>query len=268
MKKYLITICPLLLGIFAMAQVVEPNEVIIDANEKADVVVEAKTIKRDTLNISEKESYLIYTIENIQVFKGELNSKTFKLKIKRDFCEEQGLCHYAHGGTWKPALGAVYIHFLIKEKHKNSKILTYTNYGEIRFTLADHNKYKAHGFQLHFKSLLELYSFLPKLKGVTVPKCYLDSARYAKPPEKDIWKDSTFLKMLEERKKGRKEAMEKERIRIEHLMKIMKENKKSKSKTQKGDTGTLPMAAPTLAIIIIKIFYCILLRINLINILS
>lgn len=244
MIKYLIIIGTLLIGSLVSAQVLQPDDFLIKVNEDADVVVEAKTIKRDTLTISEDESYYISTLEVIQIFKGEIATKTFKLKTKRNLMNERGMVSISSGGPWSPVLNYSYLLFLKQDKDcfRPRGVFTYSPP-----TVPIYEK-DVYGLQLYFKSLLSFYNFLTPLKGFTVPKCYLDSARYAKPPEKDPFQDPEYLKLIEIRSKGRKEAMEKERIRIEHLMKIMEENKKNKSKTRKGDTGALPMAAPTLAV--------------------
>lgn len=243
MKKYLLTICALLLGSLVISQVPDPNYKVIGSNKDAEVVIEAKTLKRDTLTISEEESYLIYTLENIQVFKGELNSKTFTLKIKRDFCEEQGLCQYSHGGTWKPILNYTHVIFLKKGKDGYRSRGTFT-YGDPKLPIYEQDVV---GLQLYFKSLISFYQFLNKLEGLKVPPSYLDSSRYAKPQEKNAWQDSTFLNMLEKRRAGRLQSQKDFDADMDWKMKKMQSRQK-KSNNKRGSTHDLPLANPSLTV--------------------
>lgn len=214
-----------------------PNEYVLKTSAASDLIVEAIVSKRDTINISADESYFLFTLDVIHVFKNKLaeNGNSIQLLVKRNLPLERGEVMYSHGGPWNSNLKEKYIFFLNQNKLPSltkSKYYIFTSHytdSKIKFTNFDYSEYKAHGFGIYFKSVPALYLFIKSLPQTIVSASLTDSVQFRK-EKYDPTKDSTYIRITEENKRKRAEYQRQrdpsqEKILLEKHNQIQKKKK-------------------------------------------
>ena len=197
-----------------------PNEASLKVNAGSDVIVEAIVRKQDTINVSENESYFLYTLDVVHLLKDRkaklVSPKTICIIMKRDLDWEHANYDDGFNNPRYLRVGYRAVYFLKENistiKGLNSDKPYYLQYSRfhqerIEFSSSANGEDEAYGFQLGFSTLQDMYQFIKLLPETSVSSNLTDSPQnkwWIKPYEP--YKDSTVIKEMEYNRKLREET--------------------------------------------------------------
>ena len=157
-----------------------PNEYSLRINSTSDIIVEATVMKKDTIDVSEEESYFLFTLEVVHILKNRNNKaeKTVQLLMRRNFDWEFGEVRGNFNNPSYLQIGDQQVFLLKENKDTISKITngkpTYLfcdNFidSRIQFAGSIHSTAEAYGLGLGFTTLQDLYQFIKLLPETCVP---------------------------------------------------------------------------------------------------
>ena len=250
-----------LVSYFSFATPPLPNKYALVANEASSLIIEASVSKRDTINVSEEESYLLFTLDVIHVFKDKLGktTKTAHILMKRNLDWETDFLRSEYDNPRYLRIGDRNCFFLRSSTFVLKNIPNSTPYyqlydrytdSRVFFTGSIHDDFKATGFDLGFVTLQDFYVFMKALPGNTVSDSLIKASQFRLEKPNEPFKDSVVIRIIEKNKRERAEyqrlhAPAQEKLLEEKVRKAQK--KTTNQRLEEVVTLNVELSSPTFA---------------------